>query len=79
MADPLTREERDDHLRQPLLAAYGSYVEALRDGYEATVQAAEERAERLRAALGAVKYTEGDARPIARAALAADDAARGDR
>lgn len=52
---PLTREERDDHRRQPLLAAYGPYVEALRDNYEATVQAAEERAERLRAALVPLK------------------------
>lgn len=89
MADPLTREERDDHLRQPLLAAYGAYVESLRDNYEATVHAAEERAERaekrterLRAALGQISTgfpLAGYAHSVAMKALAADDAARGER
>lgn len=51
MADPLTREERDD-----LVATYGDWQgESTIDRYEATVHAAEERAERLRAALVPLK------------------------
>ena len=78
-AEPLTREERDAYvadwwksLNEPRFVRH-----IVR--YEATVRAAEERAERLRAALEEIAG--GTLRPahfVASAALAADDAARGE-
>lgn len=56
MAEPLTREEREVILRQPYGQVYGMHVEIIRDRYEASVQAAEELAEALRAAL--VKFVD---------------------
>lgn len=80
-AEPLTREERDEltsFLGQPDEIA--RMQTAIRR-YEATVKAAEKRAERLRAALEnalASSYSSLSASAI-RSALAADDAARGDQ
>lgn len=82
---PLSREERV-HLFSPRVREFGktSWIDV--DRYEATVQAAEERAERLRAGIQYVlddretdePLSSGDVAEHLRAALAADDAERGE-
>lgn len=88
-AEPLTREERERYVRFsatfPTARVSAKVVDL--DRYEASVQAeetarkaAEERAERLRVALGKILMTHGGSSHcagISRRALAADDAARG--
>ena len=80
-AEPLTREERL-HLFSPRVREFGkaSWVDVER--YEATVQAAEERAERAEARLrawGIPLEPAPDLMAALKASLAADDAARGDQ
>lgn len=73
---PLTREQRDNWSRT--MAGEGEYVRAR---YEATVQAVEKRAERLRAFVASLAASNLST-PVTRDArklLAADDAARGDQ
>jgi len=73
-AEPLTREERDQFSPWGVYASSEEACAKAFARYEATVQAAEERAERLRECV--IRMSSYDA--VAREYLAADDLARGE-